>query len=363
MFNINDLQKIEIELTTQCQASCPMCSRNFHGLIPNDNIKNVSWNIDDYRKIMDYEILKNVKLISFCGTYGDPLICRDIVEICRYTKENSKAQLIISTNGSLYTPNWWSNFAKNLPEDHRVIFGIDGFKGTHEKHRIGTDFDKIIHNAKSFIKANGNAEAQFISFSHNSEEFEDLRQYLLDIGFSNVFKKYSYRFRHNSFVVLDKNKKESERLFPDASSKVVNYKDEEIPSILQKAKNADIVCRAMHNKEIYIDAYKHLYPCCETAGMRYEIERLDEPYFNSLLPKLKNQLYNIHKEYNNLGYIDVRKHSIKSVLHDSKYKEIWEKYWRLKASFVCNVVCGKIQDKKFYDMDSQFESRFNNGGF
>lgn len=356
MFNLEDIHKIEIELTTQCQASCPMCSRNFHGLISNSNIKNVSWNYEEFKKIMNLEVLNNVKLISFCGTYGDPLICRDIREICRYTKENSTAQLVIFTNGSLYTPNWWFDFAKDLPANHRVIFGIDGFKENHEKHRIGTNYDKIIENAKAFIEANGNAEAQFISFEHNKEDFNDLYNYLLSIGFSNVFKKYSYRFRHDSFSVLDKNYKEIDKLFPDKDGQVVNYKDAELPKILEKATNSKIVCRSMHMKEIYIDAYKHLYPCCETAGIRYEIERLDEPNFNNILPELKNQITEIHREYNNIGYIDLRKCSIKDILHDSKYREIWEKYWKLKKSFVCNVVCGKLQNKKFYDKDSQFDS-------
>jgi len=356
MFKLQDIQKIELELTTQCQASCPMCSRNFHGLLPNENVKSVSWNYQDYKKIMNLEVLQHVKEISFCGTYGDPLICRDIEKICRYTKENSNAKLTIHTNASMYKPKWWARFAKSLPKSHRVIFGIDGFEDNHEKHRIGTNFDKIIENAKAFIASGGNAESQFISFEHNRDDFDDLKEYLLNIGFTNVFKKYSYRFRHDSFSVLDKGSNEIGKLFPDDNSKVINYKDSDLPAVLENAMESEIVCRSMHMKEIYIDAYKHLYPCCETAGIRYEIERLDEPNFNSVLPELKKQLTNIHKEYNNIGYIDLRKTPIKNIIHDPKYTEIWEKYWKLKKSFVCNVVCGKLKNKKFYDRDSQFYS-------
>lgn len=354
MFNFNDLYKIEIELTTTCQASCPMCSRNFHGLIPNNNVKNVGWNFEEFKKIIDLEVLSTVKLINFCGAYGDPLLCRDIKKICRYLKENSNVELIISTNGSLYKKDWWVDFVDDLPSNHKVIFGIDGFKENHEKHRIGTNYDKIISNAKEFIKAGGNAHAQFISFGHNKEDYIQLKEYLLGIGFDAVFKKYSYRFRHNSFSVLDKSYNEIYKLIPDNENQVINYKDNELPDILEKATQSKIDCRSVRLKEIYIDAYKHLYPCCETAGIRYEIARIDEPNWNSFLPKFKTQIAGIHKEYNNIGYIDLRKTSIKEVLNDFRYKEIWEKYWILKKSFVCNLVCGKIQNKKFYDRDSQF---------
>jgi len=354
MFNLEDIQEIEIELTTQCQASCPMCSRNFHGLVPNNNVKNISWNLQEYKTIMNQEVLRNVKNIIFCGSYGDPLVCRDIEKICRYTKENSNAHLCIHTNASLYTEKWWANFAKSLPENHTVEFAIDGFKENHEKHRKGTDFDKIIKNAKAFIASNGNVDAKFLSFAHNRDDFDDLKEYLLSIGVQNVFKKFSSRFRHDNFKVLDKDYKEIDRLSPDDNSKAVNFKDDQFPSVLEKASKSNIKCQSIHDKKIYIDAYKHLYPCCHTANIRYEVERIDEPNFNRVLPEVKKQISDIHKEYNNIGYIDLRKTPIKNVLHDSNYRKIWEKYWRFKKSFVCNVVCGKVQNRRFFNPDSQY---------
>lgn len=353
MFNLEDIEKIEIELTTQCQASCPMCSRNFHGLISNPNVKNISWNYKDFKKIINLEVLRHTKVINFCGAYGDPLICRDIEKICSYIKDNSVAELRIHTNGSLHNQKWWNTFVKYLPQQHKLIFAIDGFKENHEKHRIGTSYNKIIDNAKAFIDAGGVAEAQFISFDHNKDDYADLKQHLLNIGFSFVYKIQSDRFRNDTFLILDKNQKEIGKLLPDNNSNVVSFKDTELLEILKKSFESTIVCRSMHKKEIYIDAYKHLYPCCEIAAMRYEIGRLNEPNFNSILPELKNQITKIHKEYNNIGYIDLNKSSIKEIIHDRMYKDIWQKYWDLKQSFVCNVVCGKIDNTKFIDRDSQ----------
>jgi MoaA/NifB/PqqE/SkfB family radical SAM enzyme len=353
MFNFGELYKIEIELTTQCQASCPMCSRNFHGAKINKNIKNVSWSIEEFKKIISFEVLNRVKIISFCGVYGDPLLCKDVLEICKYIKENSNVELRIHTNGSFRDANWWKTLADVLPQKHIVFFGIDGFKESHEKYRIGTNFDKIIKNAKAFIKNGGVASAQFINFEHNIDDFDKLKLFLSDLGFYNVFQLNSDRFRNNNFSVLDKNLKEIYKLTP-ITSDVLSIKDDNIPMILNENKNITITCRSSSQKELYIDANKHLYPCCETATIVYEIERLDEPNFNSILPTLKNQILQIHKEYNNMTCIDLIKTSIEEILSDSKYLQTWQKYWNLKKSFVCSAVCGQINDKKFINRDSQF---------
>lgn len=353
MFNLDELYKIEIELTTQCQASCPMCSRNFHGLVSNSNIKNVSWSFEDFKKIITPEILAKIQVLSFCGAYGDPLICRDILEICLYIKENSNAEVRINTNGSLHNINWWKSLASVLPKKHIVIFGIDGFKENHEKHRIGTNFDKIIQNAKSFVDNGGYAVAQFINFEHNVNDFDNLKIFLINNGFKNVFRINSDRFRNENFSVLDKNKNEIYKL-KSIDSNTITFKDVDIPTIISNNKDIVINCRSINQKEIYIDAYKHLYPCCETAAIRYEIDRLDEPNFNNILPTLKNQITQIYKEYNSLDYIDLKTTSIKKVMDDPNYLSTWQKYWNLKKSLVCSVVCGQIKNKKYIDKNSQF---------
>ena len=40
MFSFSDLENIHLEITNRCQASCPMCSRNYHGGLENPLIKN-----------------------------------------------------------------------------------------------------------------------------------------------------------------------------------------------------------------------------------------------------------------------------------------------------------------------------------
>jgi MoaA/NifB/PqqE/SkfB family radical SAM enzyme len=352
MFNFDDLYKIEIELTTQCQAHCPMCSRNFHGMIPNSNVKKSEWTFEDFKNIINQDVLDRVKRIGFCGAYGDPLICRDILKIVSYIKENSSVEIIINTNGSLHKPEWWKQLATLLPQ-HLVIIGIDGFRGTHEKHRIGTDFDKIIENARAFIEAGGNAAGQFINFEHNKHEYEELRSYLLTMGFNSVFKINPDRFRKDSFAVLDKSKNKLYDLEP-TGEQVISFKDSDIPSIVKNQDRITINCRSIKQRELYIDARRHLYPCCETAAMRYEIERLNEDNFNKVLPLLKSQIRQIQQDYYNLDYIDLTKVAIKDVVSDPHYLNTWKKYWAMKQALICSVVCGSLNNQRLLDRDSQF---------
>lgn len=352
MFNFDELYKIEVELTTKCQAHCPMCSRNFHGLIPNSNVKKLEWTLNDFKKIINQEVLNTIKVLSLCGSYGDPLICRDLLDIIQYIKENSTVEIRINTNGSLHTPEWWKKLATILPK-HVIVFGIDGFKNTHEKYRIGTDFDKIIENATAFINAGGNAAGQFINFKHNEHEYHDLKLFLTELGFSSVFKINPDRFRKDSFLVLNKDQKKLYDLHP-TDNHVIAFKDRDIENIIENQNQITINCRSIKQREIYIDAYKHLYPCCETAAIRYEIERIDEDNFNRILPQIKSQITRIHQDYNNLDYIDLTKTTIKTVINDSDYSGVWQQYWKLKQSFVCSAVCGSLNNQRLLDRDSQF---------
>ena len=53
MFDFNDLKTIHIELTTNCQAKCPMCSRNIHSGVENPLLRIVQWTLDDFKTIIN----------------------------------------------------------------------------------------------------------------------------------------------------------------------------------------------------------------------------------------------------------------------------------------------------------------------
>jgi len=154
MFSFEDLEDIHLEVTNNCQASCPMCIRNYHGGIKNPLLKLTDWSVEDFKQILSVEVLKQVKGFYFCGNFGDPIINNDLIEMIDYAANiNPNLNIRIHTNGSARTQSWWKKLAFALPKEHKVIFAIDGLADTHSLYRIGTSFEKIIENAKAFIKA------------------------------------------------------------------------------------------------------------------------------------------------------------------------------------------------------------------
>ena len=167
MFEFSELQSVHVEITNNCQAKCPMCSRNHRGGLENPNIKVNDWGLDDFQKIFNQEVLNQLTSIFFCGNFGDPIINNNLADMCNYaTTANPNIHLRIHTNGGARSKDWWCSLVKKLPENHVVIFGIDGLEDTHSLYRIGTKYEQVIENARAFIEAGGTAEWVFIKFKH-----------------------------------------------------------------------------------------------------------------------------------------------------------------------------------------------------
>lgn len=346
MFNFSLLQKIEIEITNRCQAKCPMCSRNFHGGVKNQLFQNAEWTIDDFKKILTKEVLKQINHLTLCGGLGDPLMVKDLAKMLKYVKNcNPHIFLSIHTNGSLRSESFWKDLPSCLPKNHLVYFAIDGFSDTHSLYRINTDWNKIIRNSKAFINSHGCAEANFIQFKHNQHQFEDLKRYLTkEIGFRNVNKNITERFRSSpSFPVLDSN--EGTDYFLEACDENVDIPtdkelDEHLENAQQKENNLQKCCESIDRKQIFIDAQRKIFPCCYTATIRYQLPIIGEESLNKRFPRIKQEINSIMKELDKENLLDLEKNSIKEIINDDNYFQIWKKYWIKQKLLLCDIICG-----------------------
>jgi MoaA/NifB/PqqE/SkfB family radical SAM enzyme len=87
VFSINQLQSIHVEISNRCQAKCPMCSRNHHGGIKNPLLKESDWTIQQFKNIFTPVIKQQIKKITFCGNFGDPLLNFHFVKMLDYIKD------------------------------------------------------------------------------------------------------------------------------------------------------------------------------------------------------------------------------------------------------------------------------------
>jgi MoaA/NifB/PqqE/SkfB family radical SAM enzyme len=346
MYNFANLTKLHIEITNNCQAKCPMCSRNVNGGIENPLLSLSEWSLDDFKNIITYEVLDQINYLTFCGVFGDPLLNNSLLEMCQYIREYNKDVYIkIHTNGSLRNESWWSNLAKILSDNHLVVFGIDGLEDTHSIYRINTDFKKIITNASTFIKSGGHADWAFIIFRHNEHQVAEANNLANTLGFKNFHTKQSYRFNGDTFPVKDTQGNTLYTIQPPTKN-VIKFVDKYIVDNFKKiVDSSEIDCYANTEQEGYIDAYKNFMPCCFLGSSPYIYTLPDDILYN-IRKEILAQYYELVSE---IGEINLLKTSIKNIVESESFQTVWEKYWKEKKLYMCVRICGKNNLSKHLD--------------
>jgi len=355
MFLFDKLKSIHLEITNNCQASCPMCGRNNHGGLPNPLIKITEWSLDDFKSIMTEEVLTQIESFYFCGNYGDPLLNNNLLEMCEYSKNiNSDLEIRIHTNGSLRDKKWWKKLFEALPKKHCVIFAIDGLENTHSLYRIGTDYNKILENAKEFMKAGGTAEWAYIKFLHNEHQVEEAKKLSQNLGFKYFYMKNSSRFLlEPKFDVFDKKGEKIYELHPSIETPIKFIDKKILKNYEEIVKTTEIDCMVLKSKEIYVDAYKHVYPCCFIATAPYS--HIDSnPMLSPIKEKMLREYNTLIEKFGGIENIDASKTTIKKIINSEVYQRIWYEHWEQKQLIICARTCGKTD--LFSNPLDQFEN-------
>lgn len=357
MFTFNELKQIHLEISSNCQAKCPMCTRNIHGGIENPNLKISDWTLEQYKKIISEEVINQVEMIYFCGNYGDPLLNNNLIDMIAYTVSVKKEISIrVHTNGSLRSTLWWKQLATALPTEHMVVFAIDGLEDTHSIYRIGTNYDKIIENAKAFIEAGGKAEWAYIRFKHNEHQVNEAKRRAIEMGFKEFVMKDSSRWLLDTkFPVLDKSGKEIYTLEPSQYTEIKFIDKKIIDNYKSIVKESKINCHALNLKEIYITAQGHLFPCCWLAMIPYQADDRD----NSVLTirnEIRHQYTQLVDSLGGHDAIDPTKRSVREIIDSVEYQTVWDRYWGDEKLIMCARICGVAPDLYSTPKD-QFRTR------
>lgn len=362
MFKFDRLRNIHIEITNRCQASCPMCPRNIHGGIENPLIKNSDWTLEDFKTIFSNEVLAQLEKITFCGTFGDPMMNNDLIAMCGYIKDHAPHMDVrVHTNGSARNTEWWKSLVDALPKKHEVIFALDGLEDTQHLYRVGTSFNKIIENAKTVIAAGGNAVWMFIRFKHNQHQVEQARTMSAELGFKDFVLKNTRRFDGEKFVVLDRDGKPTHFL-EQPTDNVVRFVNKKDLENYQEWKNAtDVSCFSKNDREIYIDANFTLMPCCIMSAFLYtnynqstlEQYNLYDPAtsINSVGSMIQSQVFEIIEELGGLSNLNAKDHGIKNIINRSQWQTMWEEKWKTNSSACCTILCST--DSPYITLDEQ----------
>lgn len=155
--------------------------------------------LDFVKSFLTPERLANdVRRITMCGDVGDPIYCRDYIEIYQYIKQvNPKIHIFTITNGSNRNTAWWEQFAKVANEYDSINFSIDGYdNASNNLYRIGSNWDSIINGIQTLRKYNHKIFMNWamIVFKFNQDHIKDITAFAQDLGFDQVQLTKSTKF-------------------------------------------------------------------------------------------------------------------------------------------------------------------------
>ena len=354
MFKFKDLHTVHLEISTRCQASCPMCPRKFHGGVENPWLPMIDWTFEEFVAVFDEETLNQLTTLYFCGNFGDPIMNDDLIKMCQYVKDKApKTDLRIHTNGGARSPRWWQALRQAMPEKHVILFGIDGLKDTNHLYRVGVNWDVLIRNAKVFIEAGGVAEWVFIKFKHNEHQDIEAEAYSKELGFERFTVKNTTRFiGENRYKVLDKDGNVERYLEPPSDNQMIFVDPKMIKEYRTVLKESKIECYVQRNKEIYIDAHKNVFPCCYLASTPYHYRQSPVPYdkndtksiIRSIHEKILAQYYEFVESLGGIERLNAINNRVKDIIDDDRWQNVWESYWGENKLITCARVCGKMNE-------------------
>ena len=185
-----------LDISTHCNAKCPQCHRtNPDGLEKVDWLPLVQWSLEDFQKAFPPQTLLSIDGFDFCGTFGDPIMNRDIYEIVEYIISNSAAWIQINTNGSIRSEEWWWSLGVTCANRLEVIFDIDGVtQEQHSHYRQNTNLEKILNNMKTLSFTGAKASVFTVIFKHNRKSLYGIAELCKDYGAKQIVFVPSNRF-------------------------------------------------------------------------------------------------------------------------------------------------------------------------
>ena len=351
MYKYTDIKTIHLEVTQNCQASCPMCDRNMNGKGVNPHINLDELTLEDCKKIFNPSFIKQLNTMYMCGNLGDPIVAKDTLEIFRYFRQhNPNIWLSMNTNAGARDEAWWVELANIFARRGAVIFSVDGLRTTNHIYRQGVVWDKVERSMDAFISAGGRARWDFLIFEHNQHQVDEARALSEQKGFEKFMAKKTGRF-----ITQDSKKKESHQAVnkkgiatteikkPDKKYQNAAIKSQD--KLVKKYNSMDnyydkvsINCKVKDEGSLYITAEGLALPCCWTAGRMYKWWHKD-PYVE--------QIWDHIDIAGGKDALDAR-NGLKEVFDTGIFDTI-ERSWQLESCNlgklkVCAMKCGKEFD-------------------
>lgn len=338
--NLLDIHSLAFEITSHCNIKCPQCSRIRPDGELADFIELRHWDVSKIMPNLELDRLTNLKHVRLEGDNGDALMHPDFEKIIDHVYHSqAKPNILILTNGSMRSAAWWRNFGSRFPGRLVVQFSIDGLADTSHLYRVGSNYHRVIENARAFISAGGIATQRCLIFKHNQHQLDEIRQVAKSTGFQQliVIPGDIFRFQNRDHWQVWYKGQPAHVIRPATELNTQSYRRYEYNHLSNKRmfrSNADLdlLCPNLSTGEITITYKGHLIPCCMHHADLY----FDHP---------SNDQYK--KLVGNPDLIDLNQRSLGEILSDPDYYGR-----RLEQSLVndrlsrCQSCCSHSVDQK-----------------
>ena len=357
-----------LELTSKCNAACPHCPRFLKGLpVREPSLNLYEMNLAAVKKWFPKDTLESVGSMNICGNFGDPSVCKDMIEIVDYFhKTNPETNIQIRTNGGARNASFWEKLGKLSYKSNWkivVIFSVDGLEDTNHIYRRRVKWKNLVRNIKAFTYVGGYAAWEYLIFKHNEHQIEEAKElkehFRMDyisfkrpLGFENYFHQktqplpvYNKEGELEYFLEPAEKWKNSDLPWDGDTSeipeKVNNFTDScHIDfskldySNYKEVENRNISCKAYHSDkdevEVYINSNGDVRPCCHTGT---ELDRNNQGVEGRQLKKILSP-----QEKFNLG---TNKFENIMKLLDNRFVKKWDKSHSKGRCVKCSLMCGQ----------------------
>lgn len=338
MYEIENVRRLHIELSSRCNASCPACSRNLAGGPVASGLELTELSLADIQKMIPEEIAKNLVGINFCGNVGDPGMALDLLPILEYFRAHSPniAQQV-RTNGGMRNEKFWTElglfFNKQPPslgnllfQKAGVVFSVDGLEDTNHIYRRGVIWEKLIRNMRAYSATGAFAIWEWLLFDHNKHQLEEAKALAKELGFELVVKHPlgfgEYDDAAKGMSVYDKDGNFEYTIFPanftgikspppigiKVDFELVTHIEPILTDFGRELENhSKITCRSIehvNSKEIYVSANGYMLPCCFLGGIFGQFHSsYSRKQFNTMITKYGLEKFNLRK----LSMLDIIK--------------------------------------------------------
>ncbi len=336
-YKYDQLITVQLEISTHCNASCPQCPRNIHGGKRIENLPSISWSLEDLQHVLESELVQRLETVYFCGTYGDPMTNKHILDMCQWLKQvNPSLRIGIHTNGGTGAIKTYAELASLV---EFIALGIDGLEDTNHLYRKHTIWKRIIDNAQAFIDAGGYAIWDFIVFKHNQHQPEEARAVSAAMGFKEFNVKKTSRFLRKdhtyqpSMDVYDTKGNVEYQLELPTNPEYINgtYEQLEHIDLNQYAKDTQVSCHMMKNNEINIGADGYVFPCGWLHDRLYGVEAEATPDHENILDMMEST-----GSKDNANAFKTR---LRNIVDGPWFRTIQES-WTAGRLERCGIICG-----------------------